>query len=133
MLGRGNVAHDVEPHAAQKRGVVDARREFGIRLEDLLGQQPVDLPGGLLGARAWHRHAARVAESANSKSKPQSRNLPHGRRVHRTDPRFGTMRSVRPRRRMKSITAAYIVPKPRPAAMVSPAAASRFESEYREI
>ena len=48
VLRRGNVADNIQPHAAEVRGVVDSRREFGIRFENFRRDELVDLAGGLL-------------------------------------------------------------------------------------
>ena len=48
VLGRRDVADDVEPDAAEVGSVVDARGEFRIGLEDFLGDERVDLVGGFV-------------------------------------------------------------------------------------
>ena len=58
VLRRGNVADDIQPHAAEVGGVVDSRREFGVRLEDF-GRDQLDRPRG-----PFARHAGGLALSS---------------------------------------------------------------------
>ena len=63
VLGRRNIADDVEPHSAEVRGVVHSRREFVSVLKNFLSQQPIDFVSCILDIRLGGRITGQSASS----------------------------------------------------------------------